>query len=91
MTLDAGHDGSLLDSGRLLETVGVDATKQLLPEGHVVKVLANVIPIGVDEALRVHAGRSVIAVSLARGRPWPVRGPARLVATMGGGSKEKFN
>ena len=31
MAFDAGHNGALLDCGRLLETVRVNASKQLLP------------------------------------------------------------
>jgi len=31
MAFDARHDGALLDGGRLLETVRVNAAKQLLP------------------------------------------------------------
>lgn len=37
--LDGGDDGLLLDGGRALETVGVDATEELLLEGHVVEVV----------------------------------------------------
>ncbi len=40
-TLDARNDRALLDRGRLLEAIGVDAAQQLLAQGHVVEVLAN--------------------------------------------------
>ena len=39
--LDAGHNGSLLDSGGLLEPVGIDTSEKFLSQVHVVKVLAN--------------------------------------------------
>ena len=39
--LDAGHNGSLLDGGGLLEAVGVNAAQQFLLQVHVVKILAN--------------------------------------------------
>ena len=39
--LDAGHNGSLLDSGGLLEPVGIDTSEEFLSQVHVVKVLAN--------------------------------------------------
>jgi hypothetical protein len=39
--LDAGDDGPLLDGGRLLEAVGVNAAEEFLLQVHVVEVLAN--------------------------------------------------
>ena len=80
VTLDAGHDGALLDGRGLLEAVGVDAAEELLAKGHIVEVLADVVPVGVDETLRVHAGGPVITRALARGRPRAVGGPGRFVS-----------
>ena len=80
MALDAGHDGALLDGRGLLEAVGVDAAEELLAKGHIVEVLADVVPVGVDETLRVHAGGPVITRALARGRPRAVGGPGRFVS-----------
>ncbi len=65
MSPDAGDDGPLLDCGRLLETVGVDAAEELLAQVHVVEVLADLIPVGVDETLRVHACGAVVAAAAA--------------------------
>ena len=65
MTLDARDDGALLDGRRFLETVGVDAAQQLLAEVHVVKVFADVIPVGVDETLGIHPGGAVVAPAAA--------------------------
>ena len=85
---DAGDDGPLLDGRRLLEPVGVDAPQELLPQVHVVKVLRHLVPVGLDDAVRVHAGRAVIApaaVALGlRGRT--VRGPGVLGGAGGRGS-----
>jgi len=53
--LHARDDGSLLNRGRLFETVGVDATKQVFPEVHVIKAVTNLVPVGFDDAIRVHA------------------------------------
>jgi len=39
--LNAGDDGPLLDRGRLLEAVGVNAAEELLLQVHVVEVLAD--------------------------------------------------
>ena len=55
VALDAGHDGALLDSRGLLKTVGVDASEQLLAEFHVVEILANLVPVGVNDSLGLHA------------------------------------
>ena len=76
MTLDGWDDSSLLDGRRLLETVGVDTAEELFTQWHVVKVLANLLPIGVDKAFGVHACGPVVTGSLAGcvagtvGRPW---------------------
>ena len=80
MALDAGHDGALLDSRRLLEAISVDASEELLTKGHIVEVLADVVPVRVDETLGVHAGGPVIARALVRGGPRAVGGPGRFVS-----------
>jgi hypothetical protein len=43
-TGNAGQDGTLLDGGRLLETVTIDAAKQLGVQVHVVEALDNLVP-----------------------------------------------
>lgn len=45
---DHGHDGALLDGGRLLETVGVDATEEFISKLHVVKGLMDIGIVGGD-------------------------------------------
>lgn len=45
---DGGPDGPLLDGGGLLETVGVDATEELLGKFHAVEGLDGLVPVGVD-------------------------------------------
>jgi len=48
--LDAGDDRALLDCRRLLETVGVYATQQVLFEAHVVKVVHHLIPVALQRS-----------------------------------------
>lgn len=50
LTLDDGHDGTLLDSGRALETVGVDSAEELSLQGHVVEAVGSLIVVGLDLA-----------------------------------------
>ena len=52
---------------------------RLLPEGHIVKVLADFLPVGVDETLGIHAGGSLVTGSLAGSRAGTVGRPAGLV------------
>jgi len=52
---DDGHDAALLNGGRLLETVRVDAAKEVLLELHFVKGGACLVPVG----LRDVSGRDV--------------------------------
>ena len=44
--LGEGHDAALLNSGGLLETVRVDAAKEVLVEVHRVESLVNLGPVG---------------------------------------------
>lgn len=48
LTLDDGHDGTLLDSRGALETVGIDAAKQLSLQVHVVEGVGGLIVVGLD-------------------------------------------
>ncbi len=61
MTLDARNDGALLDGRGLFETVCINAAEELLAQVHVIEVLANLVPVGVDETLGIHAGRAIVA------------------------------
>ena len=47
-----GLDGPLLDSGGLLETVGVDSPEEILGEAHGVEGLNCLIPVGLDVGVR---------------------------------------
>jgi hypothetical protein len=47
-TLDDGHDGAHLDSRRALETVSVDAAKQLRLEVHLVERVDGLIVVRLD-------------------------------------------
>ena len=67
MTLDTGNDSPLLNGRRLFEPVGVNAPEQLLPEVHVVKVLADLVPVGVDESLGIHSSWAIVAGGVASG------------------------
>merc|ERR1719398_52495 len=58
--LDARDNGSLLDSRWLLKTIGIDSSEELFLQLHVVEVLADLVPVGVDDAVRVHPCGSVI-------------------------------
>lgn len=60
VSLDAWNDGALLDGRRLLETVRVNAAKKLLFQAHVVKVHHNFFPVGLDDAVGVHAGWPIV-------------------------------
>lgn len=64
MALEAGHDGALLDGRGLLEAVSVDAAQQLLLEVHVVERVVDLVPVRLDDALRLHARRALV---VARG------------------------
>ena len=46
LTLDDGHDGTLLDSRRALETVGVDSTEELALEVHRIEGIGGLIVVG---------------------------------------------
>merc|ERR1712087_881019 len=59
-TLDAGDDSSLLDSRRFLKTIGIDTPQELLLQVHVIEVLTNLLPVGVDNTIRVHPGGTVV-------------------------------
>ena len=50
LTLDDGHDGTLLDSRRTLETIGVDSTEELRLQVHVVEGVGDFIVVGLDLA-----------------------------------------
>jgi hypothetical protein len=50
LTLDDGHDGTLLDSRGALETVGVDSTEELSLQVHVVERVGDLIVVGLDLA-----------------------------------------
>ena len=63
MAFNAGDDRTLLNGGRFFETIGVDTTKEFLPQVHIIEVFANFVPIGIDETVGFHAGGAVIASS----------------------------
>ena len=50
LTLDDGHDGTLLDSRGALETVGVDSTEELSLQVHVVEGVGDLVVVGLDLA-----------------------------------------
>lgn len=52
LTLDDGHNGTLLDSRGALETVGVDTTEELRLQVHVVERIGGLIVVGLDLAYR---------------------------------------
>ena len=58
---DGGLDGALLDGRGLLETVGVDATEELLGKLHAVEGLDGLVPVGVDVGIGQAAGRGIVA------------------------------
>lgn len=55
-TLDNGHNGTLLNSRRALETVGVDAAKQLRLEVHLVERVDGLIVVRLDLSCRAKPG-----------------------------------
>ena len=61
VSLDAGNNSTLLDSRGFLETVSINAAKQFFSQLHVIEVLANLIPVGINETFGVHAGGAVVA------------------------------
>jgi hypothetical protein len=48
LTLNDGHDGTLLDGARPLETVSVDTTKQLGLQVHRIEGVGGLIVVGFD-------------------------------------------
>jgi hypothetical protein len=48
LTLDNGHDGTLLDSRGTLETVGVNTTEELRTEVHLIERVDSLIVVGLD-------------------------------------------
>lgn len=48
LTLDNGHDGTLLDGRRALETVGVDTTQKLGLQVHGIEAVGRLIVVGLD-------------------------------------------
>lgn len=50
LTLDDGHDSTLLNGGRALETVGVDSTEELGLEVHRIEGVGGLIVVGLDLA-----------------------------------------
>lgn len=65
--LDARQDGALLDGRGTLVTVGVDSAQQSLLQVHVVEGFGDLVPGGLDDALRGHAGRSILVLQLLFG------------------------
>ena len=49
------QDSALLNGRGLLETIGVDTSEQVLPEVHVIEVVDDLIPVG----LQVFRGKSI--------------------------------
>ncbi len=49
VTRDNGENTTLLNHGGLLETVGVNATKELLLETHLIEAGDNLVPVGLDD------------------------------------------
>ncbi len=51
----AWDDGTLLDSRRLLKTIGVDTTEQILTKVHLIEVVGNLVPITLNNTIWLHA------------------------------------
>lgn len=62
MPFDARDNCTLLYSGRFLETVSVNASQELLFEVHVVKIINNFFPVGLDDAVGFHARRTIVGL-----------------------------
>jgi len=52
VTFDDGNDRALLDGRWALETICIHATKEFRTKVHVIKVVYNLIPVGLDLAFR---------------------------------------
>jgi len=48
VSLDDGEDGTLLDGRRPLETIGIDAPKELFLQSHFIEALDDLVPVGLD-------------------------------------------
>lgn len=72
VALDDGHDGTSLDGGGSLETVGVDTSEELRSKLHVVEVVDDLLPVGLDLSL----GDAEWGISLRGGSCRSVFGPA---------------
>lgn len=64
LTSNARQNGSLLNGGRLLETVSVDAAEKLLFQVHVVETGDDLIPVAFDHTIWVHAGGGIVVLRL---------------------------
>lgn len=64
LTSNARQNRSLLDGGRLLETVGVDASEQLLFQVHVVEAGDHLVPVAFDHTIWIHASGGIIVLWL---------------------------
>ena len=63
---DDGHDGTLLDSGRALETVGVDTTEEFSLEVHGIEGVGGLIVVGLDLSYRMcQSPRPTFTLSLS--------------------------
>lgn len=49
LTLDARHNGALLNSRGFLKTIGIDSSEEFLTEVHVIEVIHNFIPVALEK------------------------------------------
>lgn len=48
LTLDTRDNGSLLDSGRLLKTIGINSPEQSLTQVHLIKTVHDLVPVALE-------------------------------------------
>lgn len=48
LTLDTRENGSLLNSGRLLKTISVHSSEEILLQAHVIETVYHCVPVGLE-------------------------------------------
>lgn len=59
ITSEARDDGTLLDSRRFLKTISINTTEKILTQVHLIEVIGNLVPITLDDAIRLHTCWSI--------------------------------
>merc|ERR1719244_347079 len=64
-SLNARNDGALLDGGRLLKTIRVNASEQILPKAHVIEVVCDFVIVGLYETFGINGNGLLIFIAVS--------------------------